>query len=162
MGRTGGMHAPPMRHKTPNLDAAMAAAQRQVLLDYAIANPEVTIGELASMKGEFSKVAGSLTVGELRAGKATAGSGRKRGGPGRAGRRASSNSADTRTKAARATYDAKVLAAVKAAGDKIGADEVREQVGGTADQVRTSLKRLIKSKKVKRSGRARATRYVAR
>ena len=150
-----------MRSKTSNLESAMAAAQRQVLLDHVISSPGATLGELAGMKGELSALAASLTVGEIRSGKASA----SKGGRGKSSSRSAPRSAgevSTRTKIERAEYDAAILAIVKSSGGKVGADEIREQAGGTAEQVRTALKRLITAKRVKRSGRARATRYAAR
>lgn len=69
---------------------------------------------------------------------------------------------NTRTAAGRDRYDAAVLQVLRDAGDKVGAVEVRKQVGGTALQVRTALNRLIEAGAVAFEGKARATTYAAK
>jgi hypothetical protein len=66
--------------------------------------------------------------------------------------------ATTRTAKGRGDYDANVLAA---AGHPVAADEVIKKVGGTGLQFRTATKRLLAARKIKRTGKARGTRYLA-
>lgn len=72
---------------------------------------------------------------------------------------ARSRAVNTRTAAGRDQYDATVLRVLRDAGDKVGAVEMRKQVGGTALQVRTALNRLIEAGAVTFEGKARATTY---
>lgn len=74
----------------------------------------------------------------------------------------SRNAVNTRTPAGRDQYDAAVLQVLRDAGTKVGAVQVRKQVGGTALQVRTALNRLIEAGTVTFEGKARATTYIAR
>lgn len=68
---------------------------------------------------------------------------------------------ETRTPAQRKAYDAKMLQYLREAGRPIGAREIRNQVGGTALQVRTSLNRLIDAGEVHPEGVAASTTYEA-
>ena len=77
--------------------------------------------------------------------------------------KSSTPSVNTRTPGGRATYQAAILKVLEAAkGDKLGAAQIRAQVGGTGLQARTALNVLIEAKKVKYEGKARATRYWAK
>jgi hypothetical protein len=69
--------------------------------------------------------------------------------------------ATTRTAKGRGDYDANVLAVLKSASHPVAADEVIEKVGGTGLQFRTATKRLLAARKIKRTGKARGTRYAA-
>jgi hypothetical protein len=69
---------------------------------------------------------------------------------------------DTRTPAARAAYDDAILVVLRAARHEMSAQDIRAKCGGTELQARTALHRLIKARKIKSSGRARATKYRAR
>ncbi len=98
-----------------------------------------------------------LTIGELGGGRSpNAPSVRPSGAGG--GRKAKEG---TRTAAGRKDYDARVLAAIKAAGASVAAEDVINSIGGTGLQFRTATKRLIASRKIKRTGKARGTRYAA-
>lgn len=66
---------------------------------------------------------------------------------------------NTRSASGRAAYEANVLAIVKGATSPISAPEIRDQVGGTPQQARAALNRLIELGKISYEGRARATRY---
>lgn len=67
---------------------------------------------------------------------------------------------DTRTLAGRNAYDARVLAFLRARPKEyVPARDVEGNVGGTIQQVRTSLNRLIEQGLVTWEGRARGTRY---
>ncbi len=81
--------------------------------------------------------------------------------PGRAAapsKRRRGKSYNTRTAKGRAQIDRAVAAFLEKA-ERASAEEVRAAVGGTAAQVRESLTRLIKEKKVTKSGQRRGTRY---
>lgn len=66
---------------------------------------------------------------------------------------------NTRTQVGRERLDARVLAHLGARSGFVAASEVREAVGATSIQVRTSLNRLIEAGKVTWKGKARGTRY---
>jgi hypothetical protein len=66
---------------------------------------------------------------------------------------------NTRSAKGRTEYEANVLRVVKGATSPIGAPEIRAQVGGTPQQARAALNRLIELGKISYEGRARATRY---
>ncbi len=132
-----------MRHK-----------QREVLLGQVRDNPSLTIGELMTLKGEFGDVLKSLTVGELLSGDSGSGSGANRGFGG-------GDSAFTRTKAGRIAYDDSMLDALRTSESPMSAVELRDLNGGTPDQARKALNRLIEEGKVSFSGKARGTRYAA-
>ena len=69
---------------------------------------------------------------------------------------------DTRTQQGRATYERDVLAALQKSSGKTSAQDIRKQVGGTPEQARVTLNRLIELGKVQYEGQARATRYWAK
>lgn len=69
--------------------------------------------------------------------------------------------ASRRTAEGRGDHDAKVLAALKAASGPVAAEDVIKRVGGIGLQFRTSTCRLLASRKIRRTGKARGTRYVA-
>lgn len=66
---------------------------------------------------------------------------------------------NTRTSDMREAFDAKVFAAVQAAGGPVGAGEIQKQTGGTNMQVRAACNRLIEADRLSWSGKARGTRY---
>jgi hypothetical protein len=133
---------------------AMKSKQREILLAHIRDNPSLTIGELIGLKGEFGDVLKSLTVGEMLSGRSDGGGRRKRGGGG--GR---PDVADTRTKAARMAYDESMYESLAAAGKAMSAVELRGINGGTPDQARKALNRLIEGGRITFSGKARGTRY---
>lgn len=73
--------------------------------------------------------------------------------------RAKASAHEVRTSSGRETYDAKVLAAIEAAKGPVSAEQVRKLAGGTPIQFRAAVERLMESKRVKRLGKARGTRY---
>lgn len=75
--------------------------------------------------------------------------------------RASIGSIDVRTPAGREVYDTSVLAAIAAHREPASATDVRAKAGGTDLQFRAAVERLIEEKKVRRTGKARGTRYSA-
>jgi hypothetical protein len=62
----------------------------------------------------------------------------------------------------RASFDDRVLAAIEAAGGEARSVDIEDKVGGTAAERRAALHRLVKARKLRRSGVARATRYAMR
>ncbi|MCA9695112.1 MAG: hypothetical protein KC636_36370, partial [Myxococcales bacterium] len=69
---------------------------------------------------------------------------------------------NTRTQDGRDTYDKAMLDALQRSnGKQVAAPELSAAVGGTPQQVRTSLARLIEAGKVTWTGQARGTRYQA-
>lgn len=66
---------------------------------------------------------------------------------------------NTRTAEGRERYDDAVLEAVRSSRSRIGAAKIRRQVGGTPQQVRTALHRLIERGAIDFEGQARATTY---
>jgi hypothetical protein len=137
----------------------MDAARRQAILEHVRSFPQMTLAELVGAKGDIGRLAAELTVGELMGvsgGRRGKGSGRKAGSESRVG------AVKTRSVADRAVYDASVLKLLSSAKDPLLAVRVRDAVGGTPLQARASLHRLVKARKVKRHGRARATTYAAK
>lgn len=66
---------------------------------------------------------------------------------------------NTRSDEGRESIDRAVLGVLR--GDEpMGAEAIRSMVGGTANQIRTSLNRLIEAGEVSFQGRARGTRYT--
>ncbi len=135
---------------------------RPLLLHYIRSQgPDTTIGALLA-----DPVAGPLvrdvTLGELGAGSMPArgpAASDRRSSPSRSG--GARGKASTRTAGGREVYDTKVLAAIASAGGPVAAEAVIAKVGGTGLQFRTATKRLLASRKIKRTGKARATRYAA-
>ncbi len=72
------------------------------------------------------------------------------------------NGIDTRSAVGRDAYDVALLGVLKDTGEPMSAEQLRDVVGGTPLQARSRLKALVKKRRVKTSGRARATKYQAR
>jgi len=112
-----------------------------------------------------------LTIGELL--EAMSGASKpRRGRPPGSGKKAADGSApakkagaksrkgfSTRTEAGRNKIDAAVSDFLSSASEA-GAEQIRSAVGGTSAQLRQSLDRLRKAKKVSRKGQKRGTRYT--
>lgn len=120
---------------------------------------ELTVAELASKSGRsVEDIVGwamtgagagrSATSGRTAAPRAAVSNGRRKG-------------VDTRSAKGRAAYEADVLQLVEAAKVPISAPEIRAKAGGTPQQARAALNRLIEAGKITYQGRARATRYSA-
>jgi hypothetical protein len=77
-------------------------------------------------------------------------------------RRAASRSVNTRTPEGRAAFDERVLDAVRSLGGSAQSADIERIVGGTPEQRRVALARLLKSRKLTRSGKARSTAYSVR
>jgi hypothetical protein len=124
-----------------------------------------TIGELLA-DPIVGNLVPSLTVGEL--GGTAAPSGRRRGRPPGSGKKAGrkpgrkpGRGGGTRTAAGRSDYDGKVLAVISGSKSPISAEDARKKIGGSPLQFRASAERLLASKKIKREGKARGTKYRA-
>jgi hypothetical protein len=141
------------------LGAAIARARNEALLSELLANEALTIGDLSGLRGELGEAVRGLTIGELRRGTLAEGV-RKTRGKSRAGSPASGGDVETRTPAGRRAYEGKLLATLEAADKPTTAQQLRKAVGGTPDQARRALNRLIDAGKVKYTGRARGTRYA--
>ena len=98
-------------------------------------------------------MAEGITVGEIMAGAARVRASK---------RRSSVGAVDTRTMSGRHNYQQAVLSVLDVAGARMSALEIREAVGGSADQCRRALNRLIELGKVEFAGQTRATRYWAK
>jgi hypothetical protein len=123
-----------------------------------------TIGELLA-DPIVGKLVPSLTVAEIGGSASLAPNGVKRRGrpPGsvnkkKAGRKAGGK-ASTRTPEGRTDYDQKVLGLIGGSKSAISAEEARKKIGGTPMQFRAAAERLLASKKIKREGKARGTKY---
>jgi len=77
-------------------------------------------------------------------------------------KRAAKADASVRTAAGRGDFDARILEAIASAGGPVRSVDIEGKVGGTPQQRRTALHRLVAAKKIKRAGKARATTYEAR
>lgn len=67
-----------------------------------------------------------------------------------------------RKPADRADFDERVLEAVKSLGGSAQSVDIERVVGGTPLQRRSALHRLVKKRKLSRSGNARSTKYTLR
>lgn len=126
---------------------------------------DTTIGQLLA-DPIVGALVPSLTVAELGGSANGAAPARRRGRPPGSGRkpgrppgRAKSNG--TRTQAGRSEYDGKVMAAISGSKGPISAEQARKKIGGTPMQFRASVERLLATKKIKREGKARGTKYRA-
>lgn len=120
---------------------------------------EMTVAELAKKSGRSVEDLVGWAMGSAKA---------ARGRPaaaatssGRGGARGGSKRVDTRTAAGREAYEKAVLESVRASKGPIAAQEIRAKLGGTPQQARAALNRLIEEGQINYQGRARATRYTA-
>ena len=131
-----------------------------------------TIGELLA-DPIVGKLVPSLTVAELSGGGGVASAPRRGRPPGsktgakkgkKTGKRRGrppGRGASTRTPAGRSDYDEKVLSVIGGSKGPISAEDARKKIGGTPMQFRAAAERLMASKKIKREGKARGTKYRA-
>ena len=129
---------------------------------------DMPIARLAQLGGKsVSEIAvyalGGAAGATRAAGAAKGGRGRKAAaatnGAKAPGRRAA---ASVRTASGRGDFDNRVLEAIAAAGEPVRSVDIESRVGGTPEQRRAALHRLVAAKKLKRAGKARATTYEAR
>lgn len=146
----------------------LSSAQRRALANILRSQPAATLGELGKiLQGQLGSTLESLTIGDLLgAGQGGASGIRKNPASLRRstqglseGAPSQPSSINSRTAAGRRRYDAAVLSALRSAGRPLSAGELRLMVGGSGQQIRVSLKRLVEEDGVERSGVARGTRY---
>lgn len=133
------------------LEAAILRAARQAVIDQIRKSSGLSLKELGELAKRQGEMAMGITVGEIMEGAAKVGGARRRG--------PSPGAVDTRTMSGRHNYQQAVLSVLDAAGARMSALEIREAVGGSADQCRRALNRLIELGKVEFEGQTRATRY---
>jgi hypothetical protein len=123
----------------------------------------MTVSDLAKLSGKTaSEIAAFALSGSVPRATSTAPSTRATEKPRPPRPNTNTNTTSVRTIAGRADLDARILAAVQAAGGPVSSAELEAQVGGNAMQRRAALKRLVESRKIQRQGVARATTYAAR
>lgn len=128
----------------------------------------MTLSELSELVNAETDL-GALTIGEVFGVRGGRG-GRPRGTAkatkskpkGSRTKRKKAAERNMRTDEARAAFDKEVYGLLKAEGGKVSAEAMRADLGGTPDQLRKSLVRLMEAGKVKRTGKLRATRYQAK
>ena len=133
---------------------------RPLVLHYVRTKPTTTtIAELLAdtLIGSFVR---ELSIAELFDGTAPA-TAASRKSPSSPGRHVRNGATDTRTADGRSQYDERVLVAIKGAGGPASAESLLPKTGGDAAQFRAATKRLMAAKKIRRSGKARGTRYAA-
>lgn len=141
------------------LKLAVAQAKRHALLAELLSDGELTIGELSRVKGDLGDTIRQLTINEIRDG-GTLPAGRPRSAS--ATKTTRENDVDTRTGAGRRAYQEALLEALRASSNPVAAPDLRSTLGGTSDQARRALNRLIELGKVSYTGKARGTRYQAK
>lgn len=119
----------------------------------------MTLSELAQRSGRTVEAIASFALGSSTR--------PVRSSPASAPRAASTRAAKKtkgRVKSAGAdgSFDERVLAAIAAAGGEARSVDIENEVGGTTEERRAALHRLVAAKKLKRSGVARGTRYAVR
>lgn len=119
----------------------------------------MTLAELAARSGKSVAAIAAYALG----GAAGSNGARTRSDPeptAKTGRRKAV--AQTRTRTGREEFDTRVLDAIKNAGGTAQSVDIEKIVGGTAQQRRAALHRLIASRKLARTGKARSTTYTVR
>ena len=122
-----------------------ARAERQGLIEIVRAHVEIPLAELLLLidEGRTGRMLGTLTIAECSDG------------------RANEDSVELLNKAGhRAAYDARILDALRDAGEPLSPTEIQERVGGTAQEARTALQRLAAAKKVTRTWKERGHGYL--
>ncbi|MEZ6194560.1 MAG: hypothetical protein R3F20_02365 [Planctomycetota bacterium] len=156
------------------VNAAIEDANRQILSQALSGLPKsATIGELVDGLHETDLIEEfrGLTLEAFTAILSGRGArGGKRGRPARAakaapapkgrGKKTAGAKRNTRTQEGRDALDAAIIEALQGLGEPSAAEAIRPVTGGTAAQVRDSLKRLAESKAVKVTGQRRGTRYA--
>lgn len=166
--------------------AAVANAERDVLLAHVRNNPSMTLAEFGQiLAAPPFRHLGDIKVGEVLGDLITT----ARTPSGRAASRAALSSlpsqvaaeaaravsprrertkgfrsteerVDTSSAEARRAYDARVLSAISERKGWVSSEELRPVVGGTAAQLRAALTRLCSNGELTWTGRARGTRYA--
>jgi hypothetical protein len=122
-----------------------ARAERQGLIEIVRAHVDIPLAELLLLidEGRTGRMLGTLTIAECSDG------------------RANDDSVELLNKAGhRAAYDARILDALRDAGEPLSPTEIQERVGGSAQEARTALQRLAAAKKVTRTWKERGHGYL--
>ncbi len=122
-----------------------ARAERQGLIEIVRAHVDLPLAELLVLvdEGRTGRMLGTLTIAECRDG------------------RANPDAVELLNKARlRAAYDARILDALRDAGEPLSPSEVHERVGGSPQETRTALQRLAAAKKVTRTWKERGHGYL--
>jgi hypothetical protein len=135
-----------------------------LVVHYVRSKPlSTTIGELLA-DPLIGALVRSLTVAQLAGGQIRVPRSARKAGTAKsepASKAGRGRKANTRTAGGRGDYDGRVLSAIKAAGAPVNAETLLPKVGGAPAQLRAATKRLLSGKKIKRTGKARGTRYAA-
>jgi predicted transcriptional regulator len=113
----------------------------------------------AAKKGGAKKAAKVKAKKKGGAKKAAKSGGAKKAAKTGGAKKAKAGDVSARSVEGRAQYDARVIAALREAGDWIGATQLREKIGGSDNQVRIALHRLITGGQVTRRGARNSTEY---
>lgn len=143
--------------------SALDEQERQVCLDLLRASPELTLGDIHKLsRGSIGRHFGSITVGKLLGSSGSSGSSgaQASGAKLRVAPAPASASVNTRTAAGRKAYDDALLDALKAEDKPVSASRLIARVGGSKLQARAALNRLIETKKITWTGKARGTKYA--
>lgn len=158
-----------------NLPTSSLAAMIRIIADKA---PQTTLrevladpwlgGQVQSMTiGELLGIGGAPTGASVSPARAAASGGERPAKTSKAPKAAkkasaprAAKSAEVTTAEGRAAYTSAVLDVIASASRPWSAQEVRAKAGGTDLQFRAAVERLLAAKKVKRTGKARGTRYT--
>jgi hypothetical protein len=138
----------------------------KVLMTVLIAlcgDENTTLGTVRQfVESDFGKEAGEMSLNEFLAlsDGASAPKAKRGKAPKKAPKAKASGKVNTRTEEGRQAYDASVLAFVKKEKE-CQAIHVRAACGGSPDQARKALNRLIEAGEITYEGKARATKYLA-
>lgn len=147
---------------SPKLQTQVERAVREALIASLRDDPGMTVDKLIGLRKEYPEV-GNITVGELMHGTGRGGRGRRSGVGSRPSQAVEARDVDTRSGVGREAYDGAVMDLLRSAkGSMTSAQEIRRKVGGTPEQARRALNRLIETSGVKYAGKARATRYYVK
>ena len=119
----------------------------------------MTLSELASKTGRSLSSIVDFAVGSKTSAPRSSAPAKPSNGAAPA-KRGRAKGVDTRTASGREAYDSAIQAVIEAAKGPLGATQLRAKVGGTPQQARAALHRLIEAGTITYTGQARATRYM--
>jgi hypothetical protein len=119
----------------------------------------MTLSELAAKTGRSLTSIVDFALGSATASRGTAPSPKATNGK-PASKPSRSKGVNTRTASGRESYDAAIASVIEAARGPVGATQIRAKVGGTPQQARAALHRLIETGTITYTGQARATKYM--
>ncbi len=150
---------------SPRLQNQVERAVREALIASIRDDRSLTIDRIIALRKEYPEV-GTISVAELLDGAPSGARRTARAGATRSGRKSQAvhaKAVDTRSATGRDAYDQHVLSIVKEGkGTKVSAQDIRKMAGGTPEQARRALNRLIEAGKIDYTGKARATRYFSK